>query len=279
MRTMLRCFVLFCAFGSLLACGGGTTGTGDVSGGRITRIVGEVRNSASGEVVSGTLVTVQETGDSAVTDAEGAFFIETTLVDSSASLVVRGTDFDSTVELGDIPPQDATVKVTLIVNELDNIVTVASISISVNSEESQVKPESATPIQQQDTSPETSSSDSDQQQEEDSPDSVVKGTVLFDDGSAAVGAEVRILQTGDRDHTNRHGRFRIESTSLPERITLRVAFEGAKGSVSISGIPRRHSVEIRVVLVLHQPDAGAGGLPGPSIDGELDVTAESVEID
>ena len=97
----------------LLGCGGGTRGTGGVT------FDGKVVVGTSGPV-AGAQVTVLNTGDSDITDAEGNFLIQTDEV-TTLQVSVRAGEREGTTTIGDIPEGKSRVTATLVVDETGSV--------------------------------------------------------------------------------------------------------------------------------------------------------------
>lgn len=111
----------------LAGCGGGTTGTGGI---RPTGIEGKLL-SLTGSPVPGATITVNQTGDSGITDALGQFALEAALASGSAlTLSVDTADTTALVEAGVIPEDVEVVELTLQINETQGTVTIISSNIS-----------------------------------------------------------------------------------------------------------------------------------------------------
>ncbi len=93
---------LFCL---LLACGGGTSGTGGVTGGRVLDISGVVVDVAGNPLPN---VTVREAGGAFTTsDANGAFSLDAAVNDTQIELKVESASIDEVLVVEDVPA-DAT---------------------------------------------------------------------------------------------------------------------------------------------------------------------------
>jgi len=98
------------------ACGGGTEGTGGVT------ISGKLQ-TANSQPVAGVSVTVEETGDSAVTDQNGDFVIQTDRI-SNATLAFEDDKLAARATVNNIPNSATRVDVTCVLDRERNNVTV-----------------------------------------------------------------------------------------------------------------------------------------------------------
>ncbi|MCB0320931.1 MAG: hypothetical protein KDD60_08390 [Bdellovibrionales bacterium] len=117
-NLVMRALFLILSLGLLIGCGGSTTGTGGVS------VEGKVLVAdAQGTVtpVSNAQVFVTETGDSAVSDANGNYVIVT---DKRAAytLLVEVEEFSATTTITDVPANVSKVKANLRLDRESNTV-------------------------------------------------------------------------------------------------------------------------------------------------------------
>lgn len=100
-RTLLILPLLF-ILSPIPGCGGGSQGTGGVT------INGELRLATSMQVLPGVTVTVDETGESAITDDQGLFTIDTDF--SGGDLLLRFNDMkgiDTSLTINNVPSSAA----------------------------------------------------------------------------------------------------------------------------------------------------------------------------
>lgn len=96
---------------SLVGCGGGSEGTG-IGGNTLQGTVSLDENIP----VEGALVTVAETGQSALTDVNGKFSIETPVSVRKVTLAVSVNNVDGNVVIPELPVEPSTVDVDIHVN-------------------------------------------------------------------------------------------------------------------------------------------------------------------
>lgn len=99
---------------SMVGCGGGSEGTGSAN-----TLVGTV-NLAERGPIEGAVITVAETGQTAVTDREGKFTIDTPTGISDVTLEVSASSIDGDVVVSNLPANPGTVSVEINVNPETN---------------------------------------------------------------------------------------------------------------------------------------------------------------
>ena len=108
-------------------CGGGTSGTGIRSDGSVLQ--GSVRTT-EGEPVPGVVVTVIETNDQAVTNAEGGFEIVVEEPIGEFTVEFDGQGVDSQVTVSGVPEEATAVDVTLTVDSATGELSGTSVDIT-----------------------------------------------------------------------------------------------------------------------------------------------------
>ena len=99
-----------CALVGVLGCGGGSKGTGGQTfDGRVLAV--------NTQPIPGVVVTVNQSGESAVSDSTGSFEIYTEPVSGAVSLALSTDNFEGSVSLGDVPVGTARVTVTIELDE------------------------------------------------------------------------------------------------------------------------------------------------------------------
>lgn len=120
-----------------IGCGGGTTGTG---GSGSDDFAGKLLTLSGSPVVNAT-VTVAETGDSAVTDSNGEFNIQTNTPPSDkATLLVETAISQSSAVVDELPDVPAVVEVSLQLNEKANSLAVTSKKVTPKKKRPTPKP-------------------------------------------------------------------------------------------------------------------------------------------
>ncbi len=116
MRNKLTLLILLTITGGLLSCaGGGTSGTGLAS----ARILSGTVTQSEGEPVENAVVTIQETGESDLTDANGEFEIGTELVTDTYNIQIEGSDLDTMVTVETISDDTQNLQVDINLNNSD----------------------------------------------------------------------------------------------------------------------------------------------------------------
>ncbi len=130
--------VLFIALGGLNSCGGGTVGT-DVGG--ATRILGRVVSTA-GNALGNASITLEETGDSAISDENGNFTIFAELQVVELSLLIEAQGVHSRSRLQNIPiaPEEIRLTVAVDLESQESVITDTEITVRPTPQPTQ-KPE------------------------------------------------------------------------------------------------------------------------------------------
>jgi hypothetical protein len=114
--------IIFLAFAFCwIGCGGGSSGTG-------TKVIGGSVRSEKDQPISGALVTILNNGDSAVTDSQGVFAIESKVEDAEIQLEIQTATFRDTVEVSNTIDDSARIELDVTVDEEDNSASVEDVS-------------------------------------------------------------------------------------------------------------------------------------------------------
>lgn len=279
---------LFLCLGTLFllhlfsGCGGGLSGTGDLDE---SQIQGNLR-SVTGAAFAGAIITVLETGDSAVSDSLGDFLIVTALSSPDLNLSVKGGAVDATVFVGTFPDGIQNLRLVLEVNEALNTVTVVS---------NQVTPiPTATPRSDDDGSSSDGGSDkpgtrtptpvpsatqpagagpapttpSAQATPTAAPTATPTPTVaaqqatysgvvqLITDQSGLSGAVVTLVETGISDVTGNDGAFSFQTTRGLFNIKVTYQGKSASGRIPASALAGGSDfVNLKIILTFDNPAA------------------------
>lgn len=171
-KILVALMLLLCC-----ACGGGTRGTGGVT------FDGKVLTTSSAPVVDA-VVTILNTGDSDVTDAQGNFSIPTAEVDH-LDVEVETQSNRGTTSISDIPAGSKSVNATLIVDQSGKV---EPTNVVVSKE-----PESSRPSSDERSDDDRGSESRDGREREDSHDRGDGGTSSGEDG----GGGDHSVSTGD----------------------------------------------------------------------------------
>ena len=106
MIEKLRHLVITLLLLSGIGCGGGTRGSG---GQLYDGFIGD----KSAKPLPGLSVTIVQSGDSAISDQDGRFTIETTPLSGQLSLLVEGNSISTTVQLGEVPEDAVRIKLSV----------------------------------------------------------------------------------------------------------------------------------------------------------------------
>ena len=117
----------------LVACGGGTVGTGTGPSDSDTRRIyaGSVRTTSSDTPLAEVDVILQSTGESSVTDTAGNFSLQSVLLGSEATFILHGAKLDTTVLLTDIPEKSPKVSVQILVDPVTQVAQVTNVAAQV----------------------------------------------------------------------------------------------------------------------------------------------------
>jgi hypothetical protein len=130
-------FAVLSILAMLAGCGGGTTGTG---GSGSDDFAGKIL-SLSGAPIALATVTVEETGDSTLTDANGDFTIQTTSAPpEKATLLVETATAQGSAVVADLPDVPSVVEVSLQLNEKNNSLAVTSKKVTPKKKHPTPKP-------------------------------------------------------------------------------------------------------------------------------------------
>ena len=114
------CFFLI----TLLACGGGTTGTGEYEGKSFS---GSIEDQ-DGQAAVGFSISLLSTGDSSSTDSEGKFSFNSNPQSSEIELLIEGAEFNQIVRIVDLPKEAVQVLLELSINTESNLISLISVS-------------------------------------------------------------------------------------------------------------------------------------------------------
>lgn len=111
----------------LVSCaGGGTSGTGVAS----ARILSGTVTQSEGEPVANAVVTIEETGESDLTDENGRFEIGTDLVADSYNIQIQGENLDTTVAVDTVSSDTQNMQVDIGLDNSNFVSSVSAIEIS-----------------------------------------------------------------------------------------------------------------------------------------------------
>lgn len=209
----------------LLGCGGGSSGT---DGGVSLRISGKVKNT-NGKALREVVVTVQETGDQVVTDADGSFEINTRSTEKMLTLLLEKDAKEATtsIDVSSVSEGD-TVRVDL---ELDEVsFSVGQVSVMVDSGEPAPTPNPQHALE-------------------------ISGNLMTQSGRGVPNFRVQV--EGDRNYnsTDRNGRFRL--TTLKRKISLLVSNKKHREKITLPPIADSASkISVSVELVFEKAPGG-----------------------
>lgn len=239
----------------ILGCGGGTGGTGDIDA---TKISGRIVDLAQA-ALAGVKVTVVETGDSALSDATGAFEIETLLPGSELDLTVQTDTADASVNLGLVPGTQKSIAVVLQLDEDNNELTLISSNIpptpapeiSPNpTSPSSTSTLAANPTKKPDSSATVSIAPTHTPTSVPTPSSagtIFQGVVLRVDGTPYRNYPITVLPMGVTVTGDSNGRFSIETASIGGDITFKFGSRDTSPTAVLADVPA-HAVVVDLTL-------------------------------
>lgn len=126
-QNFVSCLVLTSIIScSIMACGGGSAGTGTTS------YTGKLLTE-NNEPLSGATVTLVDSGETVITDSQGRFSIESTApAEAAVQIEVTSNDVTASVEVPTPESSDRKVGIRLELNEQESKLTVRSLEISVD---------------------------------------------------------------------------------------------------------------------------------------------------
>ena len=238
---------------SFAACGGGTSGT---DGGGV--IVKGLITETDGSPAEGVTVSIRESGDSASTDSSGAFLISSALTGNEVTLELERNDESAFVSPISIDPANT--------SEVQITVSLSSEEFTVNAVSVEVIPLNADRADPGDgsgggTPPPTDGGA--RPSPTPTPElqlSIVRGTILGNDGNPLAGARIEVVSTGDSDRTDSNGAFRIDTDLDSGSLELSISYEGFQGSIRFGSIPDP-PIRATVNLIVEINDSGGGEQP------------------
>ncbi|MCB0311171.1 MAG: hypothetical protein KDD42_08040 [Bdellovibrionales bacterium] len=272
---------------ALAGCGGGTSGTGDLP---VTRFMGIVSDS-NGEGVGEAQLTIDETGDTAFSSADGSFVLEARLKGSSANLVVSSDMIEQTVRIQDLPDVDADVNLELRVDSINQVITVQSIHVEILSGDrdpgesesdqddhnSPQVPISATPPVEEER-PEIGDSESERIR------TIYRGQLIDQNNRGVPHALIRHLEANKSVRTDQYGNFSFVTQSYGGTVTIDISYLKYSGTVHIYGTPSNQSALITLALrikglaVITPIGDDKGGYPAEDQREEVSFELQDVKI-
>ncbi|NMC64328.1 MAG: carboxypeptidase regulatory-like domain-containing protein [SAR324 cluster bacterium] len=251
------------------ACGGGTTGTGDIGGQSIKSVSGTIYDT-KGAPFENAELQIQETGNSVTSDNNGKFDFSTNLTENTINLRVSRGDFDAVVQIDGLQDKGSQLVLQLVVNLETEQLSVESIQFIVD--EGTEDPEKEDAAQ---TPPEESQPSNPVKAPEQSV--LISGIVLKSDGDAFSGVQVTFVEGDAQSSTNINGEFLLEGSTSERRITLRLKKGIYSGKLVIRDIPAAKNLKVRL-KILTSPRIDLNGKPVLNSDDNLSVVAREIEF-
>ena len=243
---VLACSCIGCA-------GGGTTGTdGGGAAVRTVEVEGAVTLSSE-QPAANYQIAVGETGDAALTDAQGRFLLKTALAGQEATLVITGSDFGSSLKVSDLPTGDARVSVRLNLDQTENLIEIVSITVS-----------SLDPDEQdgEGSSSQSNSSAGSAGGGSGARGSIFQGHVKFLSGEPVKGAKVSLPALNGTDVTDGKGTFLIKTAPAGGDLLLQITYGRIHGQALLRDVPAEPvRVEMVVVLKIRPGDVSINSGP------------------
>ncbi len=253
--TRMRIAVLLVVVSLLLlvGCGGGSSGTD--SGGVRSIVAGRVVTSSQ-LPLSGATVSLEQSGDSATTDSNGTFRIDTYFSANGFTLRIVGNGLDNSVKVEATPLPSRVINVFLQADIDKNSIELLSISVEPIAD-AEPTPDSGDPHDGDVSTPPvvgaplpTSSP----------PHSVFKGTLVYRDNEPVIGAVIMVEEISEHDRTDSRGTFSIKTPVISGNVTLRVTLGSFSNWVQLLNIPER-PVIVTMKLRLSLPSSDPQGMP------------------
>jgi hypothetical protein len=229
-RTMLSASVLTCF--SLIwctACGGGTSGTGDLSPGvKTVDVIGQIVDSTTTLPVAQVTVTLAQTGDTAISNQVGEFAIQVPTSIERPQLFFDSPSVEGAVTLQVIPEEASSVRLVIELNPADASVTLTSIDV-------QVSPPTGAPTPVPSPTPGTAPP---ALTPATSPTQDFRGRILLR-GKTLPGAVIRIDSLPERERSDDSGRFQFAVSPPRKSLGLRLRVPNLVGElhVRLAGLP------------------------------------------
>ena len=248
-NIMNRLFV-FIIIVILSSCGGGTTGTGTLS----ERSFSGTLNDTKGSPLASFNITILESGDSAKTDENGNFLIDTSLEEDKATFLVEGSSLNNEVEVSNLPQDQGVVNLELEGDTENNTIVLLSVEI--------------TPLVGVDPTPTPTATLDDNTREDnvqerepepiDTPalNNIYKGTVSDQNGNKLSGVKVSLINFGKSKSTNGSGNFEFSSKPGKANVKLSVEFNGALRTFSIKVPKKSVKVVLKIRITIEEGEIG-----------------------
>jgi hypothetical protein len=233
------CVAFFILCQSLVGCGGGTSGSGDVTS---VKVYGTIVG-AEGEAVRIGTVSDLASETSVTLDENGGFELTAQAYEGTITLDITANDTSGTIQINNVLDTTKEITVRLVVDQVSGIVSLASVelgNITENEQDGQIT-------------------------------QTVRGVIIDSAGKPTKNVTVSVGGSRFTDTTDTQGRFSLSGHSTDGTLTLNVRHKGLSGEVVIGGIPTDTSCALRVQISL---TLEAGQNPGEGTDDGLALVVE-----
>ena len=243
-------FWILIAFSLLIGCGGGTTGTGDISdAGRPVSVKGLIQDTNAMPLTEVQIISA-ETTEETLSTSDGNFTLDTKLTGTTLELIIRGQGIDFMVRIYDLPDNASVVTVSLTADIPNNVVAVTAISIEELNPAPVATPSQGRPtplpiVEVQHTA-------------------LVEGKIAGQNGEPIAGASIKVKGRSEKSRSGSAGKFSLLVVEPGERLTLVVKFEKSTIEVPIklpSDADSKVNVQLRVVRPAVDPEVNTNSLP------------------
>lgn len=268
-HSLARAHAALCAIilglASLIGCGGGTTGSGDIS---TVKMYGSVTTMLGQPVESGTVSDLNSDASSQI-GSRGTFEITATAEDGTVLLEVATSGTSGTIEIKDVNGSSQALTVQIVVDSVSGIVSLVSVEVT------ETPPTAAPSIPAANAKPTPPSVHS--PSTADRPTRFIRGVITGSRGKPAKDVLVSIAGSRDTDTTDVRGRFAVTERSANGSLKLQLRYKGLVGDAVIRGVPTDRDCVLRVRISL---SIEAGQNPGEGDEGgaKLSVDVESVSF-
>lgn len=236
-------YILLVTFAA--GCGGGSGGT---DGGVSIRIVGTVKSS-DGKPLPGVAITIKENGDTASTDNNGQYSVDTTVTPGLVDLIVSkdNKETETSFEVSLSRP-DQTIAVDLTLDEVEFAATIASVTIvqdPLPTPQPSARPTQIA-IQTYD----------------------IAGSLRTEAGAGVPGFTVKVQGSSITSKTDTKGAFRVSTKDRTP--SLIISNKRHSVSVRLGTIPD-YARLVKVVLTITIKDDSGGGIGVQAVNASFHV--------
>jgi hypothetical protein len=231
-----QCTALFVFLTTIfLACGGGTTGTGELVNRNLS---GQITDQDS-KALSAVKITVLESGDTTSTSSNGQFELSTQVPAGDFNLLIETSDFEKTVKVTNFEANKKDLILDIKVNVTGKDIVLLSVKVKDNATDDDTNDKDDTDL------------DNDKEDEPDSEEitnSIIRGQIVFLDNSPASGVKV-ILDNKTSVSTNKSGFFKFEKKITKTVADLNFQYNKSTGGIKLSNLPKKpFIIEVKIQI-------------------------------